>query len=120
MARAVFLPCVAFLLCIACLEAIQKTPNVQVYSRYPAVKGKENTVHCYVENFHPPKINITLLKDGVPMTDVKQSDLSFKPDWTFERLVHAQVTPDGYTEYACKVEHITLPTPKIVKWEQDY
>ncbi|XP_042331610.1 beta-2-microglobulin-like isoform X2 [Sceloporus undulatus] len=113
-----FLPCLAFLLCISALQAIDKAPNVQVYSRHPVEIGKENTLHCYVERFHPPKIDITLMKDGVPIEDVQKSDLSFKPDWTFELLVHTKIIPDGKSEYACKVNHSSLTSPKIVKWDQ--
>ncbi|XP_003227530.1 beta-2-microglobulin [Anolis carolinensis] len=120
MARDLSLLFFAFAFCISSLEATQKAPSVQVYFRHPAEKGKENTFHCYAESFHPPKINITLLKNGIPMENVQQSDLSFKKDWTFERLVYAKVIPDGKAEFACKVEHITLPQPMIYKLDQEY
>ncbi|CAI5792989.1 betabeta-2-microglobulin [Podarcis lilfordi] len=73
MAKALMLSCLALVLLVGILEATPRTPNVQVYSRYPVEKGKENIVNCYVDNFHPPKINITIEKGGKPLEDVKQS-----------------------------------------------
>ncbi|XP_053221059.1 beta-2-microglobulin isoform X2 [Podarcis raffonei] len=117
MAKALMLSCLAVVLLVGFLEATPRTPNVQVYSRYPVEKGTENIVNCYVDNFHPPKINITIEKGGKPL-DVKQSDLSFDKTWAFNRLVYAKVTPDG-EDVACRVEHSTLAGPKVVKWEQE-
>nr|XP_060611587.1 beta-2-microglobulin-like [Anolis sagrei ordinatus] len=115
-----FLPCLAFLLCLAVLEALQKEPNVQVYSRYPAVKGKNNTLHCYAEGFHPPEIDVTFEKDGVLIEKVKKSDLTFHLDWTFECLFYIHIIPDGKANYTCIVVHSSMTSPKNVTWEQEY
>ncbi|XP_034987551.1 beta-2-microglobulin [Zootoca vivipara] len=117
MAKAHMLSCLALVLLVVILEATPRTPNVQVYSRHPVEMGKENIVNCYVDNFHPPKINITIEKGGKPL-DVKQSDLSFDKTWAFNRLVYAKVIPDG-EDVSCRVEHSTLEKPKVVKWEQE-
>ncbi|KAM3828411.1 beta-2-microglobulin [Vipera latastei] len=109
--------CVVLVSCLA--EPVERQPDVQVYSRHPISAGKSNTLHCFAEGFHPPKINVTLLKNNVELPNVKQSDLSFKEDWTFQLLTYATVVPNGNDEYACKVEHQTLKVPKIVKWEQN-
>uniref|UniRef100_A0ACB8E4S9 Uncharacterized protein n=2 Tax=Sphaerodactylus townsendi TaxID=933632 RepID=A0ACB8E4S9_9SAUR len=87
-----------------------------MYTRHPVEIGKENTVQCYVDRFHPPKINITLLKNNQPM-ESRRSDLSFHPDWTFHQLVYAHVTMDANAEYTCRVEHEALTQPKIVRLE---
>ncbi|XP_034288501.1 beta-2-microglobulin [Pantherophis guttatus] len=109
------------LVCISGLtEATEKAPSVQVYSRHPISIGKENVLHCFVEGFHPPKINVTLLKNNVEIPEVKQSDLSFKEDWTFQLLTYVSVVPNGKDEYSCRVSHQALKEPKIMKWEQDY
>uniref|UniRef100_A0A670ZDG4 Beta-2-microglobulin n=1 Tax=Pseudonaja textilis TaxID=8673 RepID=A0A670ZDG4_PSETE len=91
-------------------------PKVQVYSRHPESIGKENTLHCFVEGFHPPKINVTLLKNNVEIPGVQRSDLSFKEDWTFQLLAHVSVVPNGKDEYLCRVEHQAFREPQIVKW----
>ncbi|XP_032647060.1 beta-2-microglobulin [Chelonoidis abingdonii] len=108
------------LLGLAGLEATQSAPKVHVYSRHPVENGKSNVLNCYVEGFHPPNIEITLLKNGVKMDGVEMSDLSFSDDWTFQRLVHVPFTPNGKDSYECQVVHSTLPSPKKVRWDPDY
>ncbi|XP_070618172.1 beta-2-microglobulin [Erythrolamprus reginae] len=106
------------LVCLSGLaQGVQKPPTVQVYSRYPVTYGQENILQCFAEGFHPPKITITLMKNNVPIPDVKQSDLSFKEDWTFQLLAYAQVVPNRGDEYSCVVDHKALEKPITVKWE---
>nr|BAD22698.1 beta-2 microglobulin [Gallus gallus] len=96
------------------------TPKVQVYSRFPASVGAKNVLNCFVEGFHPPRITITLMKDGVPMEGAQYSDMSFKDDWTFQRLVHADFTPSSEAVYTCKVEHETFKEPQVFKWDPEF
>uniref|UniRef100_A0A7N5JY37 Immunoglobulin C1-set domain-containing protein n=1 Tax=Ailuropoda melanoleuca TaxID=9646 RepID=A0A7N5JY37_AILME len=89
-AKELLLWCIALVWLSALTEAVEKAPVVQVYSRYPVENGKENTLHCFTEDFHPPKINVTLLKNNVKITDTKQ------------------------------VEHSALQVPIVVKWDASY
>ncbi|XP_007426833.1 beta-2-microglobulin [Python bivittatus] len=118
--KELFLWCVVLVWVSDLTQADPKAPVVQVYSRHPVTHGKENVLHCYAENFHPPKINVTLLKNNVKLANVKQSDLSFKEDWTFQLLTYATVVPNGNDEYLCVVDHQALDKPVTVKWEQDH
>ncbi|XP_068552296.1 beta-2-microglobulin [Anas acuta] len=95
-------------------------PKVQVYSRHPATAGTENILNCYVEGFHPPKIDIALLKNGEPMKDVKYNDMSFGDDWTFQRLVYAPFTPTKSDVYTCRVNHEAFAEPQSFRWEPDF
>nr|KAF6391337.1 beta-2-microglobulin [Pipistrellus kuhlii] len=88
------------LLCLSGLDAEQRKPRIQVYSR------------------HPPEIEIDLMKNDEKMP-VERSDLSFSKDWSFYLLVHANFTPSAGTEYSCVVKHVTLSTPMRVKWDKD-
>ncbi|XP_026565439.1 beta-2-microglobulin isoform X2 [Pseudonaja textilis] len=115
--KELFLWCVVLVWVSVPTEATEKVPKVQVYSRHPESIGKENTLHCFVEGFHPPKINVTLLKNNVEIPGVQRSDLSFKEDWTFQLLAHVSVVPNGKDEYLCRVEHQAFREPQIVKWE---
>uniref|UniRef100_A0A6J0UZK5 Beta-2-microglobulin n=1 Tax=Pogona vitticeps TaxID=103695 RepID=A0A6J0UZK5_9SAUR len=110
-----YLTWVVFAICITALKAVIREPDIQVYTRFPVEFGKTNTLNCYVERFHPPKIDITLLKDNVPIENVKKSDLSFDRDWTFHLLVSAEFVPEQNSVYTCKVEHDSLQQAKIVK-----
>ncbi|XP_032199453.1 beta-2-microglobulin [Mustela erminea] len=106
------------LLSLSGLHAVQRTPKIQVYSRHPAENGKPNFLNCYVSGFHPPEIEIELLKNGEKM-NAEQSDLSFSKDWSFYLLVHTEFTPNGQDEFSCRVKHVTLKNPQVVKWERD-
>ncbi|XP_042680409.1 beta-2-microglobulin [Centrocercus urophasianus] len=96
------------------------TPKVQVYSRFPASAGTKNVLNCFASGFHPPKISITLMKDGVPMEGAQYSDMSFNDDWSFQRLVYADFTPSSDAVYTCKVEHETLKEPQVYKWDPEF
>ncbi|XP_008051055.1 beta-2-microglobulin [Carlito syrichta] len=104
------------LLSLLGLDAVQRPPKVQLYSRYPAENGKTNFLNCYVSGFHPPEIEVDLLKNGEKM-EVEQSDLAFSKDWSFYLLTHSEFTPSDKDEYTCRVKHITLLQPKTVKWD---
>uniref|UniRef100_A0A8D1GE86 Beta-2-microglobulin n=1 Tax=Sus scrofa TaxID=9823 RepID=A0A8D1GE86_PIG len=104
---------------IWCYHELWCPPKVQVYSRHPAENGKPNYLNCYVSGFHPPQIEIDLLKNGEKM-NAEQSDLSFSKDWSFYLLVHTEFTPNAVDQYSCRVKHVTLDKPKIVKWDRDH
>uniref|UniRef100_A0A7N5JMC5 Beta-2-microglobulin-like n=1 Tax=Ailuropoda melanoleuca TaxID=9646 RepID=A0A7N5JMC5_AILME len=91
-AKELFLWCLVLVCVSGITEAVTKAPVVQVYSRHPVEPGKENIFNCYVKGFYPPKINVTLLKNGKAIKD----------------------------QYECRVEHSALPTPKIIRWDQHY
>lgn len=89
---------------------------MQVYTRNPPENGVANYLNCYVSQFHPPQIEIELLKNGKKMEKVEYSDLSFSRDWTFYQLAHAPFTPTPTDTYECRVTHITFKEPKTYKW----
>ncbi|XP_048959963.1 beta-2-microglobulin isoform X2 [Canis lupus dingo] len=115
LATAGFLALLLILLAACRLDAVQHPPKIQVYSRHPAENGKPNFLNCYVSGFHPPEIEIDLLKNGKEMK-AEQTDLSFSKDWTFYLLVHTEFTPNEQDEFSCRVKHVTLSEPQIVKW----
>lgn len=101
---------------LSAASPLAAAPKVQVYSRHPATAGTENVLNCYVEGFHPPKIDIALLKNGEPMKDVKYNDMSFGDDWTFQRLVYATFTPSKSDVYTCRVDHEAFEGPQSFRW----
>lgn len=113
------IPAFLVLVSLVGLYAIESTPQIQVYTRHPPEDGKPNFLNCYVSKFHPPQIEIELLKNGEKINKVEQSDLAFSKDWTFYTLVHTEITPNSYDTYACRVKHTTLPEPKTVTWDRN-
>ncbi|XP_061855768.1 beta-2-microglobulin [Colius striatus] len=96
-----------------------EAPKVEVYSRNRAVLGEENVLNCFVSGFHPPKIDITLIKNGEPMSNVQYADMSFNDKWYFQRLVHAPFTPKAGDIYICRVAHAAFPEPQSFQWDAD-
>ncbi|NXW63333.1 B2MG protein, partial [Eurystomus gularis] len=104
------------LVALASLGSADEAPKVEVYSRKQGAKGEENVLNCFVSGFHPPKIDITLLKNGEPMSGVSYSDMSFNDKWYFQRLVYAPFTPQSGDVYTCRVAHSTLKEPMSYRW----
>ncbi|XP_066052493.1 beta-2-microglobulin [Chamaea fasciata] len=111
---------VLVLLALPGLEAAGESPKVEVYARSRAEEGKENVLHCFITGFHPPKIDIDLLKNGEPMPGVTYGDLSFNEKWQFQRLVYAPFIPTREDIFTCKVQHSTMPAPATYRWEPDF
>ncbi|KAM6984817.1 beta-2-microglobulin, partial [Aplochiton taeniatus] len=81
-------------------------PKVQVYSRNPGELGKDNTLICHVSGFHPPDIQIEILKDGKEIPEAKQTDLAFEQGWQFHLTRSVPFTPKSGENYICKVTHV--------------
>ncbi|XP_041878705.1 beta-2-microglobulin [Corvus kubaryi] len=120
MARGVLALGLLALLALLGLGAAAEAPKVEVYARSRAEEGKQNTLHCFVTGFHPPKIDIQLLKNGEPISGVMYGDLSFNEKWQFQRLVYVPFTPTRGDTFACRVEHSTMTGPRIYRWEPDF
>ncbi|KAI4880717.1 hypothetical protein NFI96_015068, partial [Prochilodus magdalenae] len=87
--------------------AKESPPKVQVYSRNPGEYGKDNVLICHVSGFHPPDIQIDLLKNGVAMPDTKQTDLAFEQGWQFHLTKSVSFKPSAGESYTCKVRHMS-------------
>ncbi|KAM6303054.1 beta-2-microglobulin [Podargus strigoides] len=111
---------VLVLTALVSLGRADEAPKVEVYSRSRAVEGEENTLNCFVSGFHPPEIDVTLLKNGEPMSDVKYTDMTFNDKWYFERLIYAPFTPQKGDTYVCRVVHSAFREPQQFRWDPDF
>ncbi|KAM6245837.1 beta-2-microglobulin [Spheniscus humboldti] len=111
---------VLVLIGLVALGKADEAPKVEVYSRKHVSDGEENVLNCFVSGFHPPKIDISLLKNGEPMSNVKSTDMSFNENWQFQRLVYAPFTPRKGDVYVCRVAHSTFREPQFFLWEADF
>lgn len=89
-------------------------PKVQVYSRLPGELGKPNTLLCHVSGFHPPEINIDLLRNEKEIQGANQTDLAFEEDWHYHLTKHVLFTPKEGEEFGCRVTH--MGKPKTYRW----
>ncbi|TSO88096.1 Beta-2-microglobulin [Bagarius yarrelli] len=101
----------------ACAFAIESPPKIQIYSRNPGVYGKENTLICHVSEFHPPDIEIKLMKNGQEITGAEQTDLSFEKGWKFHLTRSVSFNPVKEDTYTCFVRHMT--NIKTITWDPD-
>lgn len=75
---------------------------------------KENTLICHVSDFHPPDIEIQLLKNGVEIQGAEQTDLAFEKGWKFHLTRSVKFSPSSGENYSCKVRH--LRNTKTITW----
>ncbi|NP_001291125.1 beta-2-microglobulin-like precursor [Esox lucius] len=106
---------VALVFCV--VESRESPPKVQVYSHNPGKYGQENTLICHVSGFHPPDIDIKLMKNGNEIPGAKQTDLAFEQGWRFHLTKSVAFTPNDGDDYSCKVRH--LSTTKAYTWESN-
>ncbi|XP_073403531.1 beta-2-microglobulin-like [Dendrobates tinctorius] len=92
-------------LCLTLAAAEIKSPTVNIYSQTPVEFGNKNTLICHASGFHPPRIDMLLKKNGVPIEGCKQSDLTFGRDWTYVITTHAEFTPGKEDNWECEVKH---------------
>ncbi|XP_069591126.1 beta-2-microglobulin-like [Ranitomeya imitator] len=92
-------------LCLSLALADIKSPTVNIYSQTPVEFGKKNTLICHTSGFHPPRIDILLKKNGVPLADCTASDMSFGQDWTYYMTKHIEFTPESGDNWECEVTH---------------
>ncbi|XP_073504907.1 beta-2-microglobulin-like [Phyllobates terribilis] len=92
-------------LCLTLAAADTKPPTVNIYSQTPVEFGVKNTLICHTSGFHPPRIDIMLKKNGKPLEDCSDSDLSFGRDWTYYKTKHVEFTPESGDNWECEVKH---------------
>uniref|UniRef100_A0A3Q2XQM7 Beta-2-microglobulin n=1 Tax=Hippocampus comes TaxID=109280 RepID=A0A3Q2XQM7_HIPCM len=92
-------------------------PVVQVYSRTLGVFNKNNTLLCHVSQFHPPVIEVDLLRNGVVIKEANQTELVFGPDWHFHVTKYVPFVPQSTEKYTCRVTHLGIS--REVVWEPD-
>ncbi|XP_068163420.1 beta-2-microglobulin-like isoform X2 [Antennarius striatus] len=80
-------------------------PKVQVYSFNPGKYGMQNTLICHVSGFHPPDIDIQLMKNGKEVRDSQLTDLAFIKNWQFHLNKRVDFTPERGDYYSCRVTH---------------
>ncbi|XP_034019724.1 beta-2-microglobulin [Thalassophryne amazonica] len=89
--------------------------KVQVYSHYPGKFGQDNILMCYVTGFHPPNIEIQLLRNGEEIPNAVQTDLAFREGWYFHLMKNVAFKPMKDDVYLCRVTHQGVP--KDYAWQ---
>lgn len=99
-------------------EAIA-SPSSQIYSKQEMEFGVPNTLICFVNDFHPPFVDITWTKNGqlVDRSKISQTQYYSNSDFSFRTTSYLNFTPQENDIYTCSVHHISLQSPLTRFWE---
>ncbi|XP_067834250.1 class I histocompatibility antigen, F10 alpha chain-like isoform X2 [Heptranchias perlo] len=75
-------------------------------------------LHCIATGFYPQPINVTWLKNGEHVPETKSTGLLPNEDGTYQLRTTLQFNPYDGKQYACHIEHSSLPGGKTVLWEE--
>ncbi|KAF7221074.1 H-2 class II histocompatibility antigen, A-Q alpha chain isoform X1 [Nothobranchius furzeri] len=93
-------------------------PDIVIFPRNEVVVRKENTLICFINNFFPPKINITWTKnDEIISTEDPFTQTVSNSDGLFHVFSYLNFVPKDGDNYSCTVEHAALEQPKTRFWD---
>nr|XP_020634554.1 HLA class II histocompatibility antigen, DP alpha 1 chain-like [Pogona vitticeps] len=97
-------------------------PSATVYPEDHVELGHPNVLICFVDQFSPPVLNITWLKNGqVVSQGVQETGFYSSVDYTFRKFSYLAFVPQERDVYACQVDHWGLPGSLTRLWcKQDW
>ncbi|KAK9514278.1 hypothetical protein VZT92_027757 [Zoarces viviparus] len=77
-----------------------------------------NTLICFVNDFHPPTVNMAWTRNGRPLDPslVSQTQYYSNSDFSFRISSHLDFTPQESDVFSCSVDHISLKAPLTRFW----
>ncbi|XP_029442241.1 H-2 class II histocompatibility antigen, A-Q alpha chain-like [Rhinatrema bivittatum] len=97
--------------------ATHVAPEVMVYPENPVELGEPNVLICLMNEFFPPAINVTWLKNGGAVSEgVTETDFYPTKDQSFRKFHYLTFIPEEKDVYACRVEHWGLDRSPLVKF----
>ncbi|KAJ8332256.1 hypothetical protein SKAU_G00427390, partial [Synaphobranchus kaupii] len=95
-------------------------PQSTIHSMEEVELGKSNTLICFVNNFHPPPVQVKWTKNDVEVKDgVTLSRYYPNTDSTFQQFSTLSIIPEEGDVYSCSVEHKGLHGPLTRIWEPE-
>ncbi|XP_006882106.1 PREDICTED: mamu class II histocompatibility antigen, DR alpha chain-like [Elephantulus edwardii] len=95
-------------------------PEVTVLLNHPLEIGQPNVLICFIDKFSPPVLNVTWLKNTVPVTTgVSETVFLPREDHLFRKFYYLPFLPSGDDVYDCQVDHWGLDKPIIKHWEYE-
>ncbi|XP_022602109.1 H-2 class II histocompatibility antigen, A-U alpha chain-like [Seriola dumerili] len=97
------------------------SPTSMIYPKQDVELGVPNTLICFVNDFHPPEVNITWSRNGqlVDQSDVSRTKYYSNSDFSFRTASYLKFTPQENDIYSCSVGHISLQAPLSRFWEAE-
>ncbi|KAJ6652477.1 hypothetical protein lerEdw1_011514 [Lerista edwardsae] len=92
-------------------------PSATVYPKHPMELGDPNVLICLVDQFFPPVLNITWLKNGEEVSEgVEETDFYPRTDSTFRKFSYLPFVPEAGDSYVCRVDHWGLAESLSKLW----
>uniref|UniRef100_A0A8C3X0X7 Major histocompatibility complex, class II, DR alpha n=1 Tax=Catagonus wagneri TaxID=51154 RepID=A0A8C3X0X7_9CETA len=95
-------------------------PEVTVLSEKNVKLGEPNILICFIDKFSPPVVNVTWLRNGIPVTKgVSETVFLPRDDHLFRKFYYLPFIPSAEDVYDCQVEHWGLDKPLLKHWEYE-
>ncbi|XP_015685536.1 HLA class II histocompatibility antigen, DR alpha chain-like, partial [Protobothrops mucrosquamatus] len=102
---------------LSSLSPPAEPPKVMVYPEQEVELGEPNVLICMADNFSPPVLNMTWLKNGHLVTEgVQTMDYYPKKNHAFRRFSYLTFVPNQDDNYICEVDHWGLKEPLGKLW----
>ncbi|XP_015685652.1 H-2 class II histocompatibility antigen, E-D alpha chain-like, partial [Protobothrops mucrosquamatus] len=102
---------------LSSLSTPAEPPKVMVYPEQEVELGEPNVLICMADNFSPPVLNMTWLKNGHLVTEgVQTMDYYPKKNHAFRRFSYLTFVPNQDDNYICEVDHWGLKEPLGKLW----
>nr|XP_019964246.1 PREDICTED: H-2 class II histocompatibility antigen, A-U alpha chain-like isoform X1 [Paralichthys olivaceus] len=98
---------------------VRVTPSSLMFPKQHTELGVPNTLICFVNDLHPPVVEITWTRNGQPVDEgeVSQTQYYSNSDFSFRISSYLDFTPQEGDIYSCSVDHISLQAPLTRFWE---
>ncbi|XP_053149205.1 HLA class II histocompatibility antigen, DR alpha chain-like [Hemicordylus capensis] len=100
-----------------CSQTPNAPPTATVFPKNPVEMGDPNVLVCFVDQFFPPLLNITWLKNGEEVSQgVTDTDFFPSADNAFRKFSYLAFVPQHGDVYVCQVDHWGLPQSLAKLW----
>ncbi|KAJ6652541.1 hypothetical protein lerEdw1_011447 [Lerista edwardsae] len=101
-------------------QAQDVAPSATVYPKTPVEMGEPNMLICLVDQFFPPVLNITWLKNGEEVSEgVEETGFYPSKDGTFRKFSYLPFVPEAGDSYVCRVDHWGLAASLSRIWGKE-
>ncbi|XP_054833590.1 HLA class II histocompatibility antigen, DR alpha chain-like isoform X1 [Eublepharis macularius] len=92
-------------------------PKVTLYPERPVEVGEPNMLVCLADEFSPPVVKLTWLKNGQEVeAGMEETDFYPRTDNAFRKFSYLPFVPEAEDIYYCRVEHWGLAQPLTKEW----
>ncbi|XP_062255015.1 RLA class II histocompatibility antigen, DP alpha-1 chain-like [Platichthys flesus] len=94
------------------------SPISLIFPKQHTEPGVPNTLICFVNDFHPPVVDISWNRNGQPVDESEFSQTQYysNSDFSFRTSSYLDFTPEEGDIYSCSVAHVSLQAPLTRFW----